>query len=92
MRIPFLKSLIVGGMLAVGAQAHADLLSDSWQDFQRVRQQGSSTVVLDVDNDSLLLQKNDGARWKLGLDLGCLGPCAGGEWVQTNLRRVFGGV
>ena len=159
MRTPFLKSLIVGGMLAAGAQAHADLLSDSWQDFQRVRQQGNSAVVLDIDNDSLLLQKNygfytsgarvtqqhavrggsgerldvagwrighemytasviklppalikatdhpyaawlyggvfrvvhqaNGTHWKLGLDLGCLGPCAGGEWVQTNLHRVL---
>lgn len=155
----FLKRLIVGSMLAVGAHAHADLLPDNWQDFQRIRQQGTSTVVLDVDNDSLLLQKNDGfytsgaritqqyalhggsderldiagwrighemytasdiklpptlikatdhpyaawlyggmfrevhqsdgTHWTLGLDFGCLGPCAGGEWVQTNLHRVL---
>lgn len=153
------KRLIVGSLLTIGAQAHADLISDGWQDLQRVRQQGASTVVLDIDNDSLLLQKNDGfyssgaritqhyalhsgsderldmvgwrighqmytasdiklrsafikatdhpyagwlyggmfkevhqadgAYWKLGLDLGCVGPCAGGEWVQTNLHRVL---
>lgn len=153
------KCLIAGSLFALGAQAHADLLADGWLDFQRVRQQGASTVVLDIDNDSLLLQKNDGfytsgarvtqqyalrsgdgerldmvgwrighemytasdirlppafikptdhpyaawlyggafrevhradgAHWKLGLDLGCLGPCAGGEWVQTNLHRVL---
>jgi lipid A 3-O-deacylase len=163
MRTIFLKCLIVGSLFAVVAQAHADLLADGWQDFQRVRQQGTSTVVLDIDNDSLLLQKNDGfytsgvritqqyasrscscscgeerldmlgwrighemytasdiklppafikatdhpyagwlyggmfkevhdtdgAFWRLGLDLGCLGPCAGGEWGQTNLHRVL---
>lgn len=155
------KCLIVSALLAFAMQARADLLADGWQDFQHVRQQGASTVVLDIDNDSLLLQKNDGfytsgariaqqyamhsgsgdderlsmvgwrighemytasdiklpaalikptdhpyaawlyggvfkevhqadgAHWKLGLDLGCLGPCAGGEWVQTNLHRVL---
>ena len=32
----------------------------------------------------------DGTRWKLGMDLGCLGPCAGGEWTQTHLHRLIG--
>ena len=159
MRIIFLKYLIAAGSLTVGVQSHAELIAGSWQDFQHVRQQGSSTVMLDIDNDSLLLQKNDGfytsgtrftqqyslrssgnerldvvgwrighemytasdiklppasisandhpyaawlyggvfkeghhvdgAHWKLGLDVGCLGPCAGGEWVQTNLHRAL---
>ena len=160
MRTISFKRFIVGCLLTVGTQAHADLISASWQDFQHVRRQGTSTVVLDIDNDSLLLQKNDGfytsgaritqqyalhsgsggerldmvgwrighemytasdiklppefikasdhpyaawlyggmfkeghqtdgAHWKLGLDLGCLGPCAGGEWVQTNLHHVL---
>ncbi len=31
----------------------------------------------------------DGTHLKLGLDLGCLGPCAGGEWAQTNLHRLI---
>jgi len=31
----------------------------------------------------------DGKYGKLGLDIGCLGPCAGGEWTQTNLHRVI---
>lgn len=34
-------------------------------------------------------QRSDGSRLKLGLDLGCIGPCAGGEWVQRNLHRVI---
>jgi lipid A 3-O-deacylase len=30
-----------------------------------------------------------GAAWKWGVDLGCLGPCAGGEWTQTTLHRIL---
>ncbi len=30
-----------------------------------------------------------GRGGRLGLDLGCLGPCAGGEWTQTNLHRLL---
>lgn len=31
----------------------------------------------------------DGAAWKWRLDLGCLGPCAGGEWTQKTLHRIL---
>lgn len=31
----------------------------------------------------------DGKSLRLGLDLGCLGPCAGGEWTQTHLHRLL---
>lgn len=31
----------------------------------------------------------DGSFQKLGIDIGCLGPCAGGEWTQTNLHRLL---
>jgi hypothetical protein len=31
----------------------------------------------------------DGSHLRYGLDLGCLGPCAGGEWVQTRLHRII---
>lgn len=31
----------------------------------------------------------DGKRSKFGFDIGCIGPCAGGEWTQTNLHRVI---
>jgi hypothetical protein len=30
-----------------------------------------------------------GAYSKIGIDLGCLGPCAGGEWTQKNLHRII---
>lgn len=33
--------------------------------------------------------KPDGSAWKLGLDLGCLGPCAGGEATQKTLHRIL---
>ncbi len=35
-------------------------------------------------------QEMDGRMYKFGLDIGCIGPCAGGEWVQTNLHRLIG--
>ncbi|HVL77188.1 MAG TPA: lipid A deacylase LpxR family protein [Noviherbaspirillum sp.] len=31
----------------------------------------------------------DGTHVRYGLDLGCLGPCAGGEWTQTRLHRLL---
>ncbi|MFZ6773630.1 lipid A-modifier LpxR family protein [Undibacterium sp. SXout7W] len=30
-----------------------------------------------------------GRSFSLGLDVGCLGPCAGGKWTQTNLHRLI---
>lgn len=33
--------------------------------------------------------RNDGTSVRYGLDLGCLGPCAGGRWTQTNFHRVI---
>jgi lipid A 3-O-deacylase len=35
------------------------------------------------------IQGNDGTHTRVGIDIGCLGPCAGGEWTQTNLHRVL---
>lgn len=32
----------------------------------------------------------DGTHWKLGIDVGCLGSCAGGKWTQTELHRLIG--
>ncbi len=32
----------------------------------------------------------DGSELAYGLDLGCLGPCAEGEWSQQTLHRVLG--
>ncbi|MFZ6658721.1 lipid A deacylase LpxR family protein [Undibacterium sp. TJN19] len=31
----------------------------------------------------------NGKSLRLGLDAGCLGPCAGGEWTQTHLHRLL---
>ena len=31
----------------------------------------------------------DGSGYRYGLDIGCLGPCAGGRWTQTNLHRLL---
>jgi len=30
---------------------------------------------------------SDGRYWRYGLDLGCIGPCAGGEQLQTFIHR-----
>lgn len=31
----------------------------------------------------------DGTYTRLGIDVGCLGPCAGGEWTQTRFHRLL---
>lgn len=33
--------------------------------------------------------RRDGTYTRLGIDVGCLGPCAGGEWSQTNFHRIL---
>lgn len=35
------------------------------------------------------LHRADGSAERFGIDIGCLGPCAGGEWVQSTLHRMF---
>ncbi|MFZ6817385.1 lipid A-modifier LpxR family protein [Undibacterium sp. Ji22W] len=35
------------------------------------------------------VQQNDGSDFRLGVDIGCLGPCAGGEWTQTHLHQLL---
>ncbi|OWW23072.1 lipid A deacylase LpxR family protein [Noviherbaspirillum denitrificans] len=35
------------------------------------------------------IRKPDGTHSKIGLDIGCLGPCAGGEWTQTQFHRIL---
>lgn len=34
-------------------------------------------------------RREDGSQWRYGLDLGCLGPCAGGRWAQTRLHELL---
>lgn len=138
--------------------ALAQSVGDFWRDFQQAREQGRATTTIDIDNDSLLLNRNDGfytsgvrltrqfslppggigsasvgwrigqelytasdinlppqlvgppdhpyAGWlygglfretrdgdgsyrRIGLDFGCLGPCAGGRVTQTTLHRII---
>jgi lipid A 3-O-deacylase len=33
--------------------------------------------------------RTDGSHENFGIDIGCLGPCAGGEWTQNTLHRIF---
>lgn len=33
--------------------------------------------------------RSDGTHTRVGVDLGCLGPCAGGDWTQTTLHRIL---
>ncbi|MEC5217821.1 lipid A 3-O-deacylase [Actimicrobium sp. GrIS 1.19] len=152
MRLPIRVALIA--LLACSGSA---ALAQSWADARRVRDEGQASVTVEIDNDSLLLNKDDGfytsgarfgerfdlhrdgllevvgwrigqelytpsdiklpptlvgppdhpyaawlfggvyreqhrtdgTHWKAGLDLGCLGPCAGGEWTQTHLHRLI---
>ena len=136
----------------------AQSASDFWREFQQAREQDGATTIIDIDNDSLLLNRSDGfytsglrltrqfslpaasggstrvgwrigqelytasdinlppqfvgppdhpyAGWlygglfretrepdgsyrRFGLDLGCLGPCAGGRATQTTLHRII---
>lgn len=141
----------------IGLQAVAGTLGNFMDDFGTAYKDGTTTHVVDVDNDSLLLRRDDGfytsgmrytqrytldnaakatafgwrigqelytasdinlppesimpsdhpyAGWlyggifkethhangthsKFGIDIGCLGPCAGGKWTQNNLHRLL---
>ena len=143
-------------------QAAAQSPADAWREFQLAREQGPATTVIDLDNDTLLLNGKDsfytsgvrltrefsvpnsnptsqsartsngwrigqelytasdiklpparvlppdhpyagwlyggafktttvtdGSYQRFGLDLGCLGPCAGGRGTQTTLHRII---
>jgi lipid A 3-O-deacylase len=153
----FLKPLIGCLLFALTTHASADSFSNAVEDFKKAQAQGKATTILSIDNDSLLLNKNDGfytsgvqidqkyalrdsgrtaifgwrigqelytpsdiklppqfvgppdhpyAGWlyggffkevraddgthtKIGVDVGCLGPCAGGKWTQTNLHHLL---
>jgi hypothetical protein len=144
-------------LLALGAQANASSFGDLYDEFQRARAEGRAGISLDIDNDSLLLNKrdgfytsgarvtrdywlrdaaqaigygwrigqelytasdiklppalispqdhpyaawlyagafkenyrSDGFRYKFGMDIGCIGPCANGEWTQTTLHKII---
>jgi len=151
------KLYLVVLLLAYCSQIRANTLKSVVDDFQQAISEGKTTTILGVDNDTLLLNRNDGfytsgihfdrqyvirgsdqsslfawrfgqelytsadikrspeligppdhpcAAWlyagiyketyfaggaqtRIGLDIGCLGPCAGGLWAQTNLHRIL---
>lgn len=153
----FIAPLTGAILLALGAQAHAGSFGDLYDEFLRARAEGKASIAVDIDNDSLLLNKrdgfytsgarvtreywlqnvaqtkgygwrigqelytasdinlppqlispkdhpyagwlyagvfnesykSDGTRYKFGIDAGCIGPCAGGEWTQTHLHRLI---
>jgi lipid A 3-O-deacylase len=157
MRPAFLNLIFVILLGALSAGARADAWDRLMADYQKVSVEGRSTHIVDVDNDSLLLNKNDGfytsglrytnrrtiatqsgtssfgwrigqelytasdiklppelvgppnhpyAGWlfggvfkeenrrdgsytRFGLDIGCLGPCAGGKATQKTLHRIL---
>lgn len=160
MTYPIMKLVAGAGLLGagtIGAIAHAGGPADFADDFSRAIAQGKASHTLNIDNDSLLLNRNDGfytsgllytqrhmlrdassltsfgwrigqelytasdiklppervgppdhpyAAWLFagvfkethrtdgtyfrgGVDVGCLGPCAGGEWTQENLHRLL---
>jgi lipid A 3-O-deacylase len=153
-----INKTLTGLLLACsGVQAAADTLGKFADDFGAAYRDGKTTHLVDIDNDSLLLNRDDGlytsglrytqrytvggasgttafgwrigqelytasdtkllpasispsdhpyAGWlyggifkethdgsgayrKFGIDIGCLGPCAGGRWTQTNLHRLL---
>ena len=161
-RLTVLPLMALGMAIAspsVQAQAQQQGLSLSLTlaDYQEVQDKGQKSFVLDVENDSLLLKRDDGfytsgnhllqrtsllsdgvlttyswtigqdlytasdiklkpqqlskydhpyAGWlylglqkdqttrsgeaySFGLEFGCFGPCAGGEWTQTHLHRLL---
>lgn len=155
----FLSFTLLAGLawpaLTEASERHFAL--PDWAEWQQVLQQGQGRWAVDIDNDSLLLKKDDGLytsgyrlqrsynwiqdqqqttyRWylgqdlytpsdikwrpaaipknerpyagwlylgmqrehyessgrsfKIGLELGCMGPCAGGEWSQTKLHQAI---
>ena len=157
MRHFYSKPLAAVFLIAFCRCASANAIDGLLADYDRVTAQGSVTHQVDIDNDTLLFNRNDGfytsgmrytqlsalrdagstttfgwrlgqdlytasdiklppeqvgppdhpyAGWlyggffrqvehadgthvKLGIDLGCLGRCAGGEWTQTNFHRLI---
>lgn len=157
MRDFYLKLFIASLLMTGVSSAFASEFSEAYADFQKVITEGKTTHIVDIDNDSLLLRRDDrfytagmrytqqyslsepgqstnygwrlgqelytasstkltpsaigphdhpyagwlyggiyketvhsdGSHLKLAMDLGCLGPCAGGEWTQTHLHRLL---
>lgn len=157
MRTFHLKIFAASLLMATLSPTYASSFSEAYSDFQKAIAEGKTTNIVDIDNDSLLLRRDDrfytagmrytrqyslsesgqtsnygwrlgqdlytasstkltpseigphdhpyagwlyggiyketvrsdGSHLKLAMDLGCLGPCAGGEWTQTHLHRLL---
>jgi lipid A 3-O-deacylase len=157
MRYLLIKTVVCMLFAGISMQSSAGTFGNLVEDFGNAYRDGKTTHLVDIDNDSLLLQRDDGlytsglgytqryaiggsarstvfgwrigqelytasdvklppawispsdhpyAGWlyggifkemhhadgtrrKFGVDIGCLGPCAGGEWTQTNLHRLL---
>ncbi|WP_423681554.1 lipid A-modifier LpxR family protein [Undibacterium sp. WLHG33] len=146
-------------LLSLASLVYADesTVWPSWSEFVQVRESGKSIWQLEIENDSLLMNKDDrfytagnhlqqgfvrqtatqsteygwrvgqdlytssdiklqpsqlapndhpyaawlyagvfgqktqmtGRSWRWSVDVGCLGPCAGGEWTQNHLHRIL---
>lgn len=153
----FLNGLIGCGLATAVAGAHAGGIDDWLREYRDVSAKGQRSHIVDIDNDTLLLNRNDGfyssgmrytnlvarrdqgsvtafgwrvgqelytasdiklapaqipsrdhpyagwlyaglfrdehradgTRTRLGIDIGCLGPCAGGEWTQTKFHQLI---
>lgn len=151
------KSLAICLLALAGNAAGGDAATSVLSDYQKTVREGKVTHVAEIDNDTLLLDRNDGfytsglryvqrhalrnadgltvAGWRIGqelytasdikqppeqvgppdhpyaawlyggffigrhradgtrerfgIDVGCLGPCAGGEWTQNRFHRVI---
>lgn len=157
MRYSFVKPIILVLPILIAGPAGANAFTDIVAEYENVRAKGVVTHVVDIDNDTLLLNNEDGfytsglryayirslrdggrltrfgwrvgqelytpsdiklppefvgppnhpyAGWlyggifreqhladgtyvKAGIDVGCLGPCAGGKWTQTQFHKVL---
>lgn len=154
---PFATAMTGCALLLAAGLAAADPITGLLEEYRQVREQGRASHVVDIDNDTLLLNRRDGlyssglrytqihtrddrpgttafgwrfgqelytasdiklppesvgppdhpyAGWlyggffrertradgthdRIGIDIGCLGPCAGGEWTQTRFHRIL---
>lgn len=157
MRQLFFRSIIICLSLNAWTQVNAASIGELAADFRQAMEQGKASTLVEIDNDTMMLkrddrfytsgtgitrqyamhdggattvfgwrigqdqytasdiklppeqvmapdhpyagwlyggvfkdtQRSDGSHLRFGIDLGCIGPCAGGEWVQTNLHRVI---